>query len=192
MGGLFFVVVVVAFFLPFVVVAGGDGGGGGGDGGGGGSGGGGSFVFCCCCAFNCLFVVVVAFNCLFVLLLLLSLLLLCVCVCGGGGDSSVSRCQCKKRAAVNTVVDLIKRTGALAEPGNCFVIVVVGSPKRDCSPSESKKRFLIDSESRLLYNEVHAAIALGFSQIVLSSYVICSSIAESKYGTDSELSENRK
>ena len=111
---------------------------------------------------------------------------------GGGGDSSVSPCQCKKRAAVNTVVDLIKRTGALAEPGNCFVIVVVGSPKRDCSPSETKKRFLIDSESRLLYKEVHAAIALGFSQIVLSSYVICSSIAESKYGTDSELSENRK
>ena len=114
-------------------------------------------------------VVVVAFNCLFVLLLLLSLLLLL-------GGRSVSRCQCKKRAAVNTVVDLIKRTGALAEPGNCFVIVVVGSPKRDCSPSESKKRFLIDSESRLLYKEVHAAIALGFSQIVLSSYVICSSI----------------
>ena len=117
-------------------------------------------------------VVVVAFNCLFVLLLLLLSLLLSLV------GSSVSRCQCTKRAAVNTVVDLIKRTGALAEPGNCFVIVVVGSPKRDCSPSESKKRFLIDSESRLLYKEMHAAIALGFSQIVLSSYVICSSIAE--------------
>ena len=60
----------------------------------------------------------------------------------------------KKWAAVNTVVDLIKRTGALAEPGNCFVIAVAGSPKRDCSPSESKKRFVIDSESRLLYKEV--------------------------------------